>query len=309
MTTIPLMIKTNLDQGTDSVILARQDLATNVDTFNTLATFLNNPVPGQLLQSTANGPQFAALPAGSVAVSCLATGVPGQVIGFDANGVPTQLPAQSVQPSSISLTQLAHGTPNTFLGYDSSGVPTAVPNVTTISNALTLSNFFHIQHRVEASSANPGGGDAVASTWNHRKFTPFSNNVPVSPVVNNISGLSLSSDCTTVTGFSPGQYFVTARSQAAAIESNIVRLNQLIGSTTNYFYSMSSYMAGGTWITDTPVIQCFVVFPTGSTASTNSLSLDHWTQDARAKNGLGVAMPATSGVPSIYAEILVWKLS
>ena len=155
--TIPLMIKTNLDSGTDDPKLGRQDLATNVDTFNVLANTLNgdNTSVNKLLVNVGNGPTWSTLPTNSVALTMLAKGSPNTVIGFDANGNPV---STEVSPSNISLSNMAAGTPNYLMGYSSTGVPTQVPNLMSVPMFMAI----------KTSSQDCGSAGAAFTTiiWN-----------------------------------------------------------------------------------------------------------------------------------------------
>lgn len=146
-------------------------------------------------------------------------------------------------------------------------------------------------HVRDEKSSGTAGGAASATTTHTRVLNTVK--------TNEISGASLASNQITLPS---GTYFISARvpvfmtNQHKSLLYNITdSANTIVGSSE---YATSGYEGGN----DSKFFGRFTI------TAQKVFEIRHYTQVARASNGLGVET-TLSGVIEVYAEAMIWKVA
>lgn len=148
-------------------------------------------------------------------------------------------------------------------------------------------NYAHFQHSVSSGS---NGGSSSATTYNTRTIN--------TTVTNNITGCSLASNKITLPA---GTYQIEANSVAFVVGATRLRWRNTTDGTTTLLGTSNDTGSSADHQSPVSVSGQFTI------AGTKDFELQHYTQSARATNGLGD--PVSSGENEIYADIRIWKIA
>ena len=210
----------------------------------------------------------------------------------------TNLNATAISSGQISNTYTtanATNSSNTIVARDTGGNFTAntitaslIGNVTGNVTGNILQNYMRVN---ETQATNTAGGASLAATWITRTLNTIATG-------NSISGATLASNQITLPS---GQYYISATAPAFAVNGHRLRVwnvsdgvivPNLLGPGEYASSDQSQALVNGRF----------------TFASTKSIRIDHYTQSARATNGLGVQVNAT-GFSEIYTVVEIWKLT
>ena len=172
---------------------------------------------------------------------------------------------------------------------DGVGYQISKADLKTIMAPAAAAVAFDVLHVRDEKANNVAGGTASATTWNQRDLNTV--------MTNTITGASLASDQITLPA---GTYDIVAR--APVHESNRHKLrwrNTTDGTTT--LIGSSGYVAAA----DTMVGLSFVK-GRFTIAAEKVFELQHYTEAAKATNGLGIETNAS--VVEVYADVLITKV-
>jgi hypothetical protein len=140
----------------------------------------------------------------------------------------------------------------------------------------------------ETQAQNTAGGTAVATTWQTRTLNTI--------LVSTITSATLGSNQITLPA---GTYYISATAPAYGINGHRLRVWNVTDGL-QLLVGTNQYAPGDQ--TDASVKGRFTL------GGTKAIRIDHYTQSARATNGLGVQVNAT-GYSEIYASVEIWKLN
>jgi len=148
--------------------------------------------------------------------------------------------------------------------------------------ALNINNLFHIQDQ----KANTTVGGAASATTQHIRDLN-------TEVTNNISGASLTANIITLP---EGDYYIEATAPTYNVAAHKIRLYntadssvEIVGTNANSYWSDISTLSG-----------YFTI------AASKTFRIDHYTQNAKATDGLGRAV--SSGDIEVYTDVRIWKV-
>jgi hypothetical protein len=162
-------------------------------------------------------------------------------------------------------------------------------NVTGNVTGNILQNYMQVN---ETQATNTAGGASLTATWITRILN--------TNVVTTITGATLVPISNLIT-LPAGQYYISASAPAYAINGHRLRVfNVSDGVVVPNLVGPGEYASSDQ---SRALVNGRFTF-----ASTKSIRIDHYTQSARATNGLGVQVNAT-GFSEIYTVVEIWKLN
>jgi hypothetical protein len=217
---------------------------------------------------------------------------------FDGSLI-TNLNATAISSGQISNTYTTANTSNgsnTIVLRNSGGnfsantiTASLTGNVTGNVTGNILQNYMQVN---ETQTQNTAGGASLAATWITRILN--------TNVVTTITGATLVPISNLIT-LPAGQYYISASAPAYAINGHRLRVfNVSDGVVVPNLVGPGEYASSDQ---SRALVNGRFTF-----SSTKSIRIDHYTQSARATNGLGVQVNAT-GFSEIYTVVEIWKLT
>lgn len=165
------------------------------------------------------------------------------------------------------------------------------PSGTPASRSVTMAELreamaLPVLHVRDEKATTVHGGASAATTWNVRDLNTVG--------VNQITGASLASNQITLPA---GTYRIRARAPATKVDEHVLRLRNVTDGTTTLVGSTALSFNADTSQEDSILWGVFTI------AAEKTFELQHWTEDAKATNGLGNA--TGSGEVEVYAEVWI----
>jgi hypothetical protein len=164
-----------------------------------------------------------------------------------------------------------------------------IGNVTGNVTGNITQNYLNAQ---EQQPTNTAGGSCAATTWNGRSLNTLVTNT-ISGAVSSGGGINLPD----------GTYYIAATATAYAVNAHKIRI-QNSNTNTTLLLGTSEFMTNTLGVTSRSFVSGRITLSGGPT----NIRLEHYTQSARATNGLGLATNAT-GYAEVYAIMEIWKLA
>lgn len=178
---------------------------------------------------------------------------------------------------------------NIALNLDPKGTGKVQINGTAV---IAYDGYIHVQDQKASGTA---GGTSIATTWTDRALNTIAG---TGTGIGSLSGVAISSN--QLTSVPAGTYQVYARSPMFISDGHKCRIRNITdGATLLVGSSVYNDSATGAIQTDSTCLGRFTI------SGTKTISLQYYSQIARATNGLGVK--TTSGEVEVYGEIILQR--
>ena len=165
------------------------------------------------------------------------------------------------------------------------------------SNLTLIDNRQYILCRMRPATGSAGGGSASATTWNVREITE---------AVDEPSACSIASDQITLTA---GTYYTRISAPAYKVNSHCIRLHETTSTLTDIYGSVENASSSDDTQTRSMLVGKFTISDANETSNQNIFEIQHYTETARATDGLGKAVGDVVNVPyELYTIAEFWKV-